>query len=362
MLHNAVEYYKENKLHSVVSTRDVYKAFDTVWWRGLLYKIFHLPGNQQDFTSLMYNYLIRRRITPYFEGHSSSTFVPKAGVPQGSSLGPILYLIYVNDIPAPIYNDTLISQFADDIVHFTVSDHRSKHIYNTNLIQKTQREHLRTLQWEENWKIKSNTDKNELVVHGVTSRTLTAAGGINIRNNTITTKENIRILGFQHGKQKTFPHHMNQLIHKATYNLHKLYRFKTAPPKIKLILYKTLIRPLMEYPSILLPQASNTNINKLQTIQNKALRFIYNTHWTDFISNNTLHVRANLETVKGRLIRLRDKAFQRYYNTITDEQGMNAVYIYSDYIIDEEPYFQPTNKLKSVYERLNIVESLNIID
>ena len=59
-------------------------------------------------------------------------------------------------------------------------------------------------------------------MHGVTSITLTEAGGINKRNDTVTT-DTIRILGFQHDKYKTFPSHMNHITHKATYNLNKLY-------------------------------------------------------------------------------------------------------------------------------------------
>ena len=151
---------------------------------------------------------------------------------------------------------------------------------------------------------------------------------------------------------------MTHITHKAKYNLSKLYRFKSAPTKIKLTLYKTLIRPLLEYPSILLPHASNTNIKKLQTIQNKALRFAYNTHWDDFTSNNTLHNRAKLETVKDRLLYLSNKSLQRYYETVT--QGSNAVYMYSDYTIDDEPHFQPTGKLQSLYENLDILELLNV--
>ena len=116
----------------------------------------------------------------------------------------------------------------------------------------------------------------------------------------------------------------------------------------------------MEYPTILLPDSSNTHLNKLQLIQNKALHFIYNTHWTDFITNNTLHNRAKLETVKERLIRLRDKTYQRAYDTITDDQGRNAVYIYSDYIIDEEPFLQPAGRLRNLYERLGILDTLNV--
>ena len=114
------------------------------------------------------------------------------------------------------------------------------------------------------------------------------------------------ILGFQHTKHTSHVAHVDKLKHKATLNLHKLYRFKHAPSHIKLTLYKTLIRPLLEYPPIMTATASDTQTNKLQIIQNKALRFIYNIHWQDHVTNNSLHHRSKLAPVKDRLVYLRN--------------------------------------------------------
>ena len=152
---------------------------------------------------------------------------------------------------------------------------------------------------------------------------------------------------------------MHQTINKTTYNFNKLYRFKSPPPKIKLILYKTLIRPLMEYPSILIADTSKTHINKLQIIQNKALRFIqaYNTHWSDFITNNTLDNTAKLETVKERLNKLQLKSYQRALDTITDDQGRNVIYCAYILIIQ---HFQPARKLRDLYERVNLLDQLEV--
>ena len=154
---------------------------------------------------------------------------------------------------------------------------------------------------------------------------------------------------------------MEHITQKASYNLTKLHRFKSAPPNIKLTLYKTLIRPIFEYPSILLADTSDTRIHKLQLIQNKALRFIYNTHWSDYITNTSLHNRAKIETVKDRLENLKTKTLLRAYDTITDDQGRNAVYIYSDYVIEEDPCYNPSNKLREVYNGFGILDQLSVL-
>ena len=170
-------------------------------------------------------------------------------------------------------------------------------------------------------------------------------GGITVNNENITTKETIRILGYNYNRTSTHTVHIKQLVHKASFNLTKLHRFRSAPTKIKLQLYKTLIRPLLEYPSIILANTSQYQLNKLQIIQNKALKFIYNTHWTDFTTNAQLHNRANLETISDRLHKLQNKALDKAKQLCDNTQDRDVIYKYSDYTIDIEPYNDPPDTL-----------------
>ena len=362
LLHNAIIHYSKNKFLIITSTRDVQKAFDTVWWRGLLHKLFHLPGDQLQFASLMYNYLSRRTVEPKFQGETAPQFHPKAGVPQGSSLGPILYLAYVNDIPDSLYADTIISRFSDDVVHIIVSDipknaHRSIHV--TNIIEKTVGELQRIQKWEQDWKIKSNLSKSEIQIQGVLPRTLMGAGGITINNQSIPIKDTVRILGYNQTRSNISTGHIASLVTKATWQLQRLYRFRSVPSKVKLYLYKALIRPLIEYPAVLLADSSEGQIKRLQVVQNKALRFVYDIRWPVTASNDSLHQRANIPDIKSRLEHLQARIFCKLQAKYLEKDSYVTVYKYSDFTIEEESVFEQRNTMKLLLQKFNLVQRFN---
>ena len=89
---------------------DVSKAFDRVWHRGLLYKLSCIGSN--PVVKWFSSYLSGRRQRVVINGESSDWSPIRAGVPQGSILGPLLFLIYINDIVKDI--GSAIRLFADD--------------------------------------------------------------------------------------------------------------------------------------------------------------------------------------------------------------------------------------------------------
>ena len=107
--------------HVIAAFLDVEKAFDNVWHNGLKYKI-HQLSLPTKLSRWLSDFLVGRVIIQVkIEGFLSPKVYPKAGVPQNFNLSPLLFLIYVNDMPNPSHHQTNKSQFADDAGQWAVS-------------------------------------------------------------------------------------------------------------------------------------------------------------------------------------------------------------------------------------------------
>ena len=96
---------------------DVSKAFDKVWHAGLIYKL-HQNSICGDLINILNDFLTNRKQRVVLNGQCSSRVDIQAGVPQGSILGPLLFLIYVNDLPDGLKSECKL--FADDTSLFSV--------------------------------------------------------------------------------------------------------------------------------------------------------------------------------------------------------------------------------------------------
>ena len=143
--------------HVIAAFLDVEKAFNNVWHNGLRYKIYHLDLSTK-LCRWLSDFLVGSVIQVKTQCLLSPKVYPKAGVPQGSNLSPILFLFYVNDIPNPSHHQINKSQFADDAGQRAMNK-------NIDLAAEYLQRHFDKLaRWCAIWRIKLNPEKTKVVI------------------------------------------------------------------------------------------------------------------------------------------------------------------------------------------------------
>ena len=130
----------------------------------------------------------------------------------------------------------------------------------------------------------------KFVVLNISRRTTTP---ILIDDKQIDYSRNAKILGLTYSTNGILPQ-VTARRAMTMKTLDRLLRFRQLSPRNKRRLYLTIVRPQLIYPIIPLNTISNSSHRKLQRVQNRALRFIDNVHWTDRITSTTLHDRHRL--------------------------------------------------------------------
>ena len=147
----------EEKKNTCMVFCDISKAFDRVWHRGLLLKL-EAYGIKGPLLLLICNYLSDRQQAVFVNNSLSNFQSVNAGVPQGSVLGPFLFLLYINDIVENLIS--LSRLFADD-TSMSASSHS-----NDELKETLNHDLSELIEWSKKWKVKFNPDKTELVCIG----------------------------------------------------------------------------------------------------------------------------------------------------------------------------------------------------
>ena len=114
-IHSSFDHPKSREVRHVFL--DISKAFDKVWHEGLVFKLKQ-NGISGSLLTLLSNYLDQRNQRVIINGHESSWGIINSGVPQGSVLGPLLFLIYINDLEKGIKSS--VKFFADDTSLFSI--------------------------------------------------------------------------------------------------------------------------------------------------------------------------------------------------------------------------------------------------
>ena len=252
---------------------DLSKAFDTLDHEILLSKLDHY-GIRGKWLSWIRSYLTNRQQFVDMDGVKSSMSPISVGVPQGSILGPLLFLIYINDLPAAL--DKLVPvMFADD-TNLVI---KGKNLPEVVAILNNELESLNDF-FKAN-KLKLNTDKTKLVCfrkkcHPFLEDNL----GVVMDGVILDREKNTTFLGITLDEHLTWEDHCIKVANKMARNTGVLNRIKKVVPTPSLLtIYNSLIFSHLSYGLEVWGGTSAKNLKRIVGLQKKATRIIYNSHW-----------------------------------------------------------------------------------
>ena len=224
----------------------------------------------------------------------------KAGVSQGSILGPLLFLIYINDIVRNI--NSSIHFFADDTSLYIIVENpiQAATKLNSGLSQ--------IYTWASNWLVTFNPSKTESLLF---SRKLVKPlhPTLYMNQQDIITVESHKHLGLTFTNDLSWHEHLNNIKTKACHRINVMRKLKFQLSRKSLwIIYFLFIRPLLEYADVVWDNCTQYEANELEKIQHEAARIVSGA--TKLVSIEKL-----LKEVGWDTLSCRRKNINKYYST-----------------------------------------------
>ena len=292
LLNNIVESFENKSVCSVVFL-DFAKAFDTVNHNILIDKLenYGLRGIPKKWFK---SYLTDRQQIVCINEKLSSKLTVDCGVPQGSVLGPILFLLYINDIANSLLKSKCLL-FADDTSLF----HSSKNIQQ---LESTLNNDLNNIQeWLLCNKLSLNVSKSSCVTFSPKQKH-TRSLQLEINCEIIKEKTTTKYLGVIVDKHLTWKHHLESIktkLAKITGIIFKIRHYVPLP--VLKHLYSSLFYPHLNYANLLWGNATASALKPIETLQKKVIRAMLNEKW-DCHTTPLFH-KLNILKLKNALAR-----------------------------------------------------------
>ena len=226
------------------------------------------------------DYLTNRTQRTCFGENTSKRAKVETGVPQGSVLGPLLFVYYINSLTQCVGEHVSVIMYADDIALYT------SHKKLEKIEERLQTTLNAVADWCDAAKLTINAKKSKCVLYASCSRSplsgplAVSLGGIALERVPVYT-----YLGIPLDSKLTFEHAIGELTRKVNNRLFNLAKIRNLIDRgTALVIYRTSVATLFDYASFFYVAGSDTGLQKLQRLQNRGLRTCLNT------ANHVYHV------------------------------------------------------------------------
>jgi len=253
----------ENKQSVACAYIDYSKAFDVVCHSKLMVKLasYGISGN---LLSWMESFLEGRSQVTRVGSSISSAHNVTSGVVQGSCLGPLLFLLYINDITDSLPSSCICKLYADDLKLYTVI---SADVDASSTLQS----YLDAiLEWSAAWQLTISYKKCAVMVAGCHRSDEKGDGviAVSIGANKIATAGSVKDLGVHVQHDLRFATHVNAIVAKARARANLIHRcFISKEPETLMRAFTTYVRPILEYASVIWSSYRVGEIKKIESVQ-----------------------------------------------------------------------------------------------
>ena len=278
--------------YTVASFIDLRKAFDTINHNILLQKLPHF-GISIKAIQWIRNYLSNRKQKCTVNGISSREFNIKCGVPQGSILGPLLFLLYINDIDYSLIHSKVLL-YADDTVIY--ANHKEE-AYARLWVS----EDLNILvNWCNINQLTINKDKTKMMLFG--TRNMIKRGkraDVYMTGSKLQYVNNFNYLGIKLDSTLSFELHASECLKMVSHKLYLLSRVrKYITIGQAITIYRSKVVPYFDYGDIFLMNINQKTMTKLQRLQNRVLRICLALEGRSNVDD--MHNRCNINKLEHR--------------------------------------------------------------
>ena len=219
---NAIQTARAKGSHLPAIFLDLNKAFDTVWHPGLLSKLWQKGVTGRTWLWIR-SFLFSRQIRVVQSGYASSWFNITAGVPQGSVLAPLLFLVYINDLAESLLKEQVeVALLADDVALWPTITAGTHWAHRYEALQRALK---RCETWADKWKMKWSTTKSNVVTFGRKAKGIKLyQQSLKLSGSTMQPADSYTYLGLTLHKTGSWKSHFDKLLHRVTVAANQITR------------------------------------------------------------------------------------------------------------------------------------------